>query len=176
METTADDNFFIEEPQKLGNNFFNKDKSIQIVELLAPKHNEVNNKRVQPILSQLLPIKKPEYKLNSVEHIIQLLGRVKDMLDYREKEAVDWLSAILDAHFVELATTDEAADIIDQISAHIDFQCDFLRETENTKCLLKPIMKQLDNENGKASRPAPLLNSHLLRHKRLYHIIDHIEF
>ena len=42
MDTTADDNFFIEEPQKLKNNFFNKDIK-QMVDLLA--HD--TNKRMQ---------------------------------------------------------------------------------------------------------------------------------
>jgi len=255
MDTTADDNFFIEEPQKLRNNFFNKDKSIQMVELLAHKHHDTNKRiqlnRIQPcrltynkklqqlqqlqqhkampksyiarleilcqatyntddisvagravdtlvsasksgccfleryivmllnfctkkysladdpmkikvdeLLNRVLIVdfdrqqltenlRRPEYKLNSIEHIIQLLRRVQDMLDYREQKAIDWLTVILDAYLVELATTDEAVDVIDQISAHINFQCALLREAESTKSLLKCTVEQMDANSSR---------------------------
>lgn len=316
MDVTADDNFFIEEPQKLRNNFFNKDKSIQMVELMNQTHHD-NNKRVQPnnriqtcrltynkklqqiqlqhlqqqhqpqlqqhttattnnnITSTTMPksfitrlellcqatyntddysvakravetlisasksgccfleryivmllnfctknhplsddtmkikieellnrvlivdfdrqqltenLRRPEYKLNSVNHIIQLLRRFKDMLDYRERVAINWLFVILDAYFVELATTDEAVDIIDQISAHINFQCALLRETENTKTLLKSTVEQLDNdinnsENNKrnlssaakaTTKPKRVHNQS--RYKTPHYSIEYIEF
>lgn len=288
MDTTAEDNFFIEEPQRLGNNFFNKDKTIQMVELLAQKHHDNTNKKMQlnrnqcrltynkisqqqPIqqlqsqlqttmpqsfiarleilcqatcdtddisvakkavdtlvsasksgccflerymvmllnfctkkqpLSDTMKIKldellkrvlnvdfdrqqmtenlrKPEYKLTSVDHIIQLLRRVRDMLDYREQTAINWLFVILDAYFVELATTDEAVDIVEQISAHIDFQCALLRETENSKCLLKSILEQLNvgtiGDPNKSD--GGLSNVIQSRHRlRPYYSIDQIEF
>lgn len=291
MDTTAEDNFFIEEPQRLRNNFFNKDKTIQMVELLAQKHHDNTNKKMQlnrnqcrltcnKILQQHQPLqqqqqqsqlqttmpqsfiarleilcratfetddisvakkavdtlvsasnsgccflekymvmilnfctkkqplsdtmkikldellkrvlnvdfdrqqmtenlRKPEYKLTSVDHIVQLLRRVRDILDYREQTAINWLSVILDAYFVELATTDEADDIVEQISAHIDFQCALLRETENSKCLLKSILEQLNvGTIGDPSKPdGGLSNIIQSRHRlRPYYTIDQIEF
>lgn len=264
MDTTADDNFFIEEPQKLTNSFFNQDKSIQMVELLTPKHldainlsstnnNSITSKkskaqlgRIQPLtcnrltyskklqllqhastmpkslitrleilcqathdtddislakqaldtlvsasnsgccflekyivmllnfctkndhleddsmrikveelLNRVLTVdfdrqqltenlRRPDYKINSVNHIIQLLRRVQDMLDYREKTAIDWFTVLLDAYFVELATTDEAIEVIDQISAHINSQSALLRQTETSRCLIRSMLEQMD--------------------------------
>lgn len=277
MDTTVDDNFFIDEPQKLKSNFFNKDKTIQMVELLAQKHHDNTNKKMQlnriqcrltynkklqqqPLqnqsqlhtttpqsfitsleilcqatydtddisvakqavdtlvsasksgccflerymvmllnfctkkqpLSDTMKIKldellkrvlnvdfdrqqltenlrRPEYKLTSVDHIIQLLRRVRDMLDYREHVAINWLFVILDAYFVELATTDEAADIVEQISAHIDFQCALLRETEKSKCLLRTIDEIICDCNEK------LRDITRIRIRKDY-TIDQIEF
>lgn len=294
MDTTTDDNFFIEEPQKLTNSFFNKDKTIQMVELLAQKHHDNTNKKMQlnrnqcrltynkklqqqPIqqqqlqmhttmpqsfitrleilcqatydtndisvanravdtlvsasksgccflerymvmllnfctkkqpLSETMKIKvdellkrvlnvefdrqqlienlrRPEYKLTSVEYVIQLLRGVRNMLDYREQTAVNWLFVILDAFFVELATTDEAADIVEQISAHIDFQCALLRETESSKCLLKSILEHLHNETNSGSTSGPLAgqaDSHscnIIQSRQVlrpYYTIEQIEF
>lgn len=280
MDATADDNFFIEEPVKLRNNFFNKDKSLQMVELVAQKHHDTDkgmqlnriqtcrltySKKLQQLqqiqhhqttmprsyitrleilcqatydtddinvakravdmlinasksgccfleryivmllnfctkkypLSDTMKIKvdellngvlivdfdrqqltenlrRPEYKLTSVQNIVQLLQRVQDMLDYREQKAIDWLFVILDAYFVELATTEEAVDIIDQISAHINFQCALLRETESTKSLLSTILEQLNDNQGldKINQS----NANHLRYKRPYYSIENIEF
>lgn len=288
MDTTADDNFFIEEPQKLRNNFFDKDKSIQMVELysqanrdsqkklqlnriqtcrLTPSYNKKSQKhqqllqqhnnatmprsfitrleilceatyntddisvatravdtlvnasksgccfleryivmllnfctkthpltddkakiKVEELLNRVLIVdfdrqqltenlRRAEYKLTSVEHIVHLLRRVQDMLDYREQTAVNWLTVLLDAYFVELATTDEAAEIIEHISAHINFQCALLREAESTRCLLKSILEHLNSpdETNKMSSSSSSNVNHS-RHKRPYYSIESIEF
>lgn len=263
MDIEADDNFFIEEPQKLTNSFFNQDKSIQMVELLTPKHLDASNlsstnnniiskktkaqfSRIQPLtcnrltyskklqllqhastmpksfisrleilcqathdtddislakqaldtlisasncgccflekyivmllnfctknyhidddsmrikveelLNRVLTVdfdrqqltenlRRPDYKITSVEHIIQLLRRVQDMLDYREHTAIGWLTVLLDAYFVDLATADGAIDIIDQISTHIDSQSALLSQTETSRCLITSMLEQMD--------------------------------
>lgn len=297
MEVTTDDNFFIDDPQKLRHNFFNKDKSIQMVELLAQKHPDsiVNKKRqleriqtcrltynkkllqiqhlqqhttmprsfitrleilcqatyntsdisvakqavdtlvnasnsgccflekyivmllnfctknhslahddetlkikTQELLDRVLIVdfdrqqltenlRRPENKFTSVEHIIYLLRRVQDMLDYREHKVIDWLGVFLDAYFVELATTDEAVGLIDQISAHISHRSALLRETESTKCLLNTVLEQLDNttttecatnnkeKNSQSSTMKTLISVHRSRHERPYYSVELME-
>lgn len=297
MDATADDNFFIEEPSKLRNSFYNPDRSIQMVELLTPKlldHNlstslskkssnnnsnsraNIKNRaqltRIQPtcrlssckklqlvqhtstmpkslitrleilcqathdsndisvakqaldtlvsasksgccflekyivmlldfctkkdhlandpkrikaeeLLNRVLTVdfdrqqltenlRRPEHKINSADHLIQLLRKVRDMLDYREQTAIDWLIVLLDAYFVELATMDEAIDIFDQISAHINSHCALLRETESTKCLLRSILEQLDLISGDKSTHKGIIES---IHLTPYYSIDSIE-
>lgn len=128
-------------------------------------------------------LKRHEYKLTSVEHLVQLLQRVQDMLDYREPTAVDWLIVLLDAYFVDLATSDEVVDIINQISDQITFQCALLRETENTRCLLKTIV-EISNHNSEGRNTAAsttkslrstIYDTNQLRHKRPYYAIEYIE-
>lgn len=114
-------------------------------------------------------LRRPEYKLTSIEHVIQLIRRVQDMLSYEEETAISWLHVLLDAYFIELATSEEALDLIDQISAHTDFQCALVRETETTKSLLKSILEQIDNSIANSSKD----NS--LRHTRPYYSIENIE-
>lgn len=180
MDTTADDKFFIEEPHKLRNNFFSKDKSLQIVELLAQKHHHrtTNTPTKQQEAQQFHPysisfmMRRPELKSNSAEHLDQLLRKVQQTLDYREHKAIDWLSAALDDHFVELVKTDDASDIIDQLSAYVDSQCALLREIENTKCLLKPVADLLDSQQQLArNRTKNLSNG-----RKLYHTVDYLKF
>lgn len=201
MDTTASDNFFIEEPQNLRNNFFNRDKSIQIVELLAQKqhhhklahqhhnhepHITTGNKRAhhfQPFSISFM-MKKPEFKLNSAEHITQLLQQVQHTLDYRDHKSIDCLSAFLDDHFIELVKTDEYVDVIGHLSAYIDSQCALLQELENTKCLLKPVVDQLERnritkQTTKATTNTRRANSEQPngeQRKRVYHTVDIIEF
>lgn len=196
MDSTADDNFFIEEPHKLGNNFFNKDKTLQIVELLAQKHHHEKTTPVtkQQKAQQLHPfsisflMKKPELKSNSAEHLNQLLRKVQQTLDYRDSKSIDWLSVALDDHFVELVKTDDAVDIIDQLGAYVDSQCALLREIENTKCLLKPIAEILDSQqltrketkNNPPKETSPTSSKQskqqqTARH-RIFHRVDYIEF
>lgn len=114
-------------------------------------------------------LRRPDYKFTSVEHLIRLIRRVQDMLSYREKTAVNWLHVLLDAYFIELATSDEALDVIDQISAHADLQCALVRETETTKSLLKSILEQIDTSITSSSDVTSL------RHTRPYYSIKHIE-
>lgn len=291
----SNDSFFIEEPQKLGNNFFTKDKSIQIVELLAKKHNERIGKKLQlkeiqpehqpirrmyqtrrsqrllalhqvPVTPQpaqqetsietVMPkslierleflckaslnadqknefdiakcavdtlvnaseggccflekymvmllnfctvkysslntkgktvgnrtkatrnkidelfkrvlsvdfdrhqltenLRRPEYRIDSVDHIIQLLSHVQDTLDYRDKRAIDWLSVLIDAYFVDLATSDEAVDIIAHINNQIDSECALVREAEGTKSLLKSTLEFMDATIGSSDKLSEL--------------------
>lgn len=194
MAATADDNFFIEEPHKLSNNFFSKDKSLQIVELLAQKHH--HDRTTTPVtrqqkVQQFHPysisfmMKKPELKSNSAEHLEQLMHKLQQTLDYREHKAIDWLAAALDDHFVELVKTDDAGDTIDQLSAYVESQCALLREIENTKCLLKPVAELLDNQHQNSNRAnnLPTGNSSSKQtnqqnhvRQRIYHKVDYLEF
>lgn len=189
--TTVDDNFFIEEPQKLRNNFYNKDKSLQIVELLAQKHHHETPITKQQKVQQFHPfsisfmMKKPDLKTSSAEHITQLLRKVQHTLDYRDHKAIDWLSSALDEHFVELVKTDDAFETIDQLSAYVENQCALMREVENTKSLIKPISdmidkqhtdrKNLPNGNSSSSRGTSQQH-HTLANQRIYHTVDYIEF
>lgn len=195
MDTTADDNFFIEEPHKLRNNFFSKDKSLQLVELLAQKHHRSSTTNTpvdkQQKAQQFHPysisfmMKKAEIKPNSAEHLDQLLRKVQQTLDYREHRTIDRLSAVLDEHFVELVKTDDAGDIIDQLSAYVDSQCALLREIENTKSLLRPVADMLNNQH-QPTRVNRLPNGGPSNSKRnsqkqastqrIYHIVDYIDF
>lgn len=192
----ADDNFFIDEPQKLRNNFYNKDKSLQIVELLAQKHQHHHGTPItkhQPHkVQQFHPysisfmMKKPELKTSSADQITQLMRKVQHTLDYRDHKAIDWLSSALDEHFVELVKTDDAVETIDQLSAYVDNQCALLREIENTKSLLEPIIqsigKQHTNRNDlsqgkkqKSTFPSKAKLDQSNRH-RIYHTVEYIEF
>lgn len=289
MDTAAtNDNFFIEEPSKLGNNFFSKDKSIQIVEILAKKHNErigrlsevhknqkpmyqtrrslrlqqslhqvhqlkdheepikepqmtttvmprllidrleflckacmnaehgsdfdlaknavdslvnasksgccflekyivilvnffaakysifnssesdkgVKNKETEAtkkklirLFKKLLTVKfdrhqmteslrRPDYKISSIINIIELLRHIQKTLDYRDNQAIDWISVIIDAYFVELATSDIAVDAINLVSSHIDSECALLREAEGTKSLIRSILDYMNEKVG----------------------------
>lgn len=192
MDIITDDNFFIDEPIKLRNNFFNKDDSpLQMMDLLAAKkhnhHDHTNyNKRPTSLvmllkfcankhppsrsieLDELLDrvlfvdfnrqqlietLRRPEYRLTSIEHVIQLLRKIMAKFNQNDRAAVDWLFVILDAYFVELATSDEATDILEQISTHVNSQCALLRETETTKCLLRSIVARTSTEkNNKRPR------------------------
>lgn len=89
-------------------------------------------------------LRRPDYKLSSVNHIIRILRHVQDMLDYRDKKAINWVSALIDAYFVELATSDEGIDIIEDIETWIDSECALLREIESTKSLIRPILELMD--------------------------------
>lgn len=222
MDIITDDNFFIDEPIKLRNNFFNKDNSpLQMVDLLAAKnklhHDHTNyNKRptslvmllkfcankhppsnamrikVDELLDRVLfvdfnrqqlieTLRRPEYRLNSIEHVIQLLRKILAKFNQNDRAAADWLFVILDAYFVELATTDEASDLLEQISAHVNLKCALLRETENTKCLLKSIVatettkKDASNDNGNTG-PANKVKIQQRHKKRPRYCIEHIEF
>lgn len=178
-----DDNFFIEEPQKLKTNFFNKELTLAH-HTTTPKTRTVGMTGVHPCIS--LMMKKPECKLTSIEHIIQSLRQLQHTLDYREqRDTIDWLSVILDEHFIELVKTDEIVDIIDQLSAYIASQCELMREIEKTKCLLKPIVEQLDNSQvrNKSNKPSSssssssnVTNNQNQKNQRIYHTIDCIEF
>lgn len=130
-----------------------------LIEFDRNSDNEPMRLKVMELLNKVLYVKfdrqqlienfrKPEYKLTSIEQIIQLLRIVQATLDYREQVAIDWLAVILDAYFVEVATTEEAVEIIDQISAHIDFQCALLRQTESSKCILDSIIEQLSAQDN----------------------------
>lgn len=130
-------------------------------------------------------LRRPEYKLTSVDHLVQLLQRVQDMLDYREPIAVNWLIVLLDAYFVDFATSEEVVDMINQISAHIDSQCALLRETESTKCLMKTIIHQLDQnstEHGTSmdtspQKPSTTTNvNYQSKHKMPYYAVELLEF
>lgn len=186
MDTaTVDDNFFIEEPQKLRNTFFNKDKSLQIVELLAQKHHHETPITKQQKLQQFHPfsisfmMKKSDMKTSSAEHITHLLRKVQHTLDYRDHKAVDWLSSALDEHFVELVKTDDAVETIDQLSAYIDKQCALMREVENTKSLIKPISELLDKQHMDRKKlpkeKSSSLQQQSLVNQRIYHTVDYIE-
>lgn len=130
-----------------------------------PNNDETIKIKIEELLNRVLIIefdrhqlienlKRPEYKLYSIDHIIQLLNRVQEKLDHREDEniAINWLLVIVDAYFVEIATNDQAVNIIDKISKHIDFQCALLREIESTKCLLNTITEQLDTKNNTSNQ------------------------
>lgn len=157
----------------------------------ADDDDETMKIKVQELLDRVLIVdfdrqqlienfRKPEYKLTSVEHIIQLLRRVQDLLDYREDVAISWLSVILDAHFVELAMADEAAYIIDQISAHINFQCALMRQTESTKCLLKSILEHMTTNTRESNSDQvsliSLSSNYRPSQRRPFYTIDQIEF
>lgn len=131
-------------------------------------------------------LRRPEYKLNSVDHIIQLLTRVQDLLDYREHMdvAINWLLVILDAYFVEIATNDDAVDIIEKIYTHIDLQCALLREIESSKCLLNSIKEQLDmnvihqhtsQNETQITNPSNVNAKQIIRKRPLYSI-ERIKF
>lgn len=114
-------------------------------------------------------LRRPGSKLTSIEHVIRLIRRIQDMLGFEDEIAVGWLHVLLDAYFIELATSDEALNLIDQISAHVDFQCALVGETETTKSLLRSIIEQIDNSIAKTS------TDNSLRHTRPYYSIHHIE-
>lgn len=212
MDIMTDDNFFIDEPIKLRNNFFNKDPLPMVDLLVAKKHNHDHTnynkrptslvqllkfcankhppsnaigKKLDELLDRVLSVdfhrqqsietlRRPEYRLTCNEHVIQLLRKILAKFDQNDRAAVDWLFVILDAYFVELATTDEATEILDQISAHINFQCALLRETENTKCLLRSIMATTTTKNNNNISTGTKVKQ--LRHKRPRYCIEHIEF
>lgn len=222
MDIITDDNFFIDEPIKLRNNFFNKDNSpLPMVDLLAAKkhnHDHINynerptslvmllkfcaNKqppttngmrmKVDELLDRVLfvdfnrqqlieTLRRPEYRLTSIEHVIQLLRKILAKFNQNDRAAADWLFVILDAYFVELATTDEATDVLEQISAHINSQCALLRETENTKCLLRSIVPTIDNnkndtsiDNNRTGSATKVKQQN--KRKRPSYCIEHIEF
>lgn len=118
-------------------------------------------------------LRRPEYKLSSVNDIIQLLQRVQGMLDYREQTAINWLLVIVDAYFVDLATADEAVSLIDQISAHINFRCALMRQTESTKSILKSVVESLEvNKEISGSKINSITNQ---RHKRPHYSIEQVE-
>lgn len=96
-------------------------------------------------------LRRPEFKADNVVHIINLLRRVQQMLDHHESKAVDWLNVIIDAYFVELATSNDAMVIIDQIMSRIDLSCAFQKEVEITKSLLKPLTETMNKD--KPSKP-----------------------
>jgi len=124
-------------------------------------------------------MKKPEYKLTSIEHITQLMQQIQHTLDYRDHKTLDCLSTILDDHFVELAKTDEYTDLIEHLSAFLDSKCTLIQEIENTKCLLEPMIGLLSNMSTKnPSQPNDTKSDSPKRVVRgkVYHKVDFIEF
>lgn len=151
-------NFFIEEPQNLRSNFFNKDKSLQ----LAQRNHNHHDKKVQHFHPSSISfmMKKPDFKMKSPEN-------VKNMLKVQnDRKFIDSLSTVLDDHFIELVKNPEYVDNLEDLMAYVDKHSELLTEIENTRSLLKPI---LDISDSSRQRVAP-------QKKKLYYLVDYIEF
>lgn len=180
MDLDTDDKFFIDEPQNLGSNFFNRDKSIRILELLANKNHPDQGSKLPRKQSHLEPssirfkMKKPELKSRPADNITPLLEKVQHTGQNLDSKTLDRLSAVIDHHFIELVKTDEYDDVIEDLNAHIESHSNLLDAIESTKYMLRPITDHMANTKTETHK-------HRTRTDRkqnilIYHNVDFIRF
>lgn len=122
---------------------------------LKTDDNEHMNIKCNELLNRVLSVdfdrqqmtenlRRPDYRLSSVDHVVQLLQRVQVLLDHNASSAIDWLSSLIDAHFVELSKSSEARDIMDNLSAQIISKCALLNGVCSTKNLVDSVLTRIE--------------------------------
>lgn len=118
--------------------------------------------KVEDLLKRVLSIDFNRYQMSEnlskfrmpIEHIVYLLHIIKDLFDYKERNAIEWLSALYDSYFVELTTCPMAYKTLDEITSYVDHLCRLNQEAERTKNLIRTItdVKEETNTHRKEGR------------------------
>lgn len=122
-------------------------------------------------------LKRHEYKLTETRHIQHLLDRLDAMLKQKELLAIEILFAVVDAYFVELATSEALIKSLDRISAYTESRCAFMRQSNDTNALLKELITQTGNGLKRMhSNPSYTNRNKKPRLPKISYSIDNIDF